>query len=270
MRNLSLKSILVLLCFALMGSVLGLGESASAAPYDPSAYYGYSYTQKDPAIFQATDGNERLRLKKLADIERASAPTIHYDNTVRANYMCDWTYDRVVGRYVCNKNYQKAFDYTHPNPIPICPFGYHLDYGRTNCTKILVPMNGRLNARGDGWECNPGYHVSATGSRCLGPEELTRQCPGGTWSCGSSVGCQSSPCKAPCATTTAIQPIFAAVPVIVQPIVVLAYQELPQNPNSSPVPTPAQLPQTGPAIGLGLLGLSGLAAAIRKAILRFW
>ena len=235
MRILSTKTI-VSLCSAVVASIFIMAQVAQAASYDPSSLYGYAYTRTDPAVFQATDGNERLRLKKLADIERASKAAIHTDSKVKADYMCDWSYDKVLGRYVCEKNYQKAFDYTHPNPIPVCPFGYVLDYGRTNCVKIRVPISAHLNARGDGWECNPGYHANATGTICLGPQHVSQQCPGGSFSCS---GCQGSSCAQPC---------------FVRPIVLAA---LPVAPK--PLPTPIDLPSTGPSIGL-LLVLSALGA----------
>ncbi len=242
------KKLVWLVLFALgIGLTLVPLRSAGADWNDPAVQYGYATTRDDPPPFEAVDGNKRLHLKKLAEIEKASAATIHYDATVKSNYMCDWVYDKVLGRDVCEKNYLKAYQYTHPKPIPVCPFGYKLNYGGSGCVPIRYPQNAHLNARGDGWECNPGYHLNLTGSVCLGPEHVSRPCPNGSAGCNS--GCQGSSCAQPCA----VQPIVMATPVFVQPLVVQIQQAAPSRP-------PYSLPATGPSfLGL-LLGLSALGA----------
>jgi len=241
MFTLSIKRIIGLVLFALgLGLILLPFRSALADFNDPAVQYGYSVTRNDPAVFQATNGNERLRLKKMADIERASAPTVHFDATVKTNYMCDWAYDKVLGRYVCEKNYLKAYQYTHPKPIPVCPFGYKLDYGGSNCIRILYPQNAHLNSQGNGWECNPGFHLNMTQSVCLGPEHVYRQCPGGPGGCGSK----------PCTAT--IRPVMAATPIYIQQIVQI-------------FTAPEKLPSTGPS---GLMLLFGLSALATRKILK--
>ena len=136
---------------------------------------------------ERSEGNDRLRAKMVADIERASKPTVHYDEKVKSQYMCDWQYDKVLGRWVCGKDYQKAYYHTNPQPIPVCSYGYKLNYTKTACVKISVPENAILNARGDGWQCLPGFHVNNSGTACLSNKEYVyTQCPGGTPTCDSS------------------------------------------------------------------------------------
>ena len=262
MFTLSIKRIIGLALFALgLGLILLPFRSAFADWNDPAVQYGYSVTRNDPAVFQATNGNERLRLKKMADIERASAPTVHFDATVKSNYMCDWAYDKVLGRYVCEKNYLKAYQYTHPTPIPVCPFGYKLNYGKTHCVEIGVPTNAHYNSAGTGWECNPGYHLNYTHSGCLCPEYVYQQCPGGSASCGSS-GCGASACASGTCTVRTVQPIISAVPIVVQPIIVMVDQD------DRPQPKPIHLPQTGPT-GLVLLAIGSIGAGWRFVRRRF-
>ena len=252
-----IKRIIGLGLFALgLGVILSPFHSANADWSDPAVQYGTKITQSDPSTFYTTNGNQRLELKTRADIERASAPTIHKDTTVNvnANYMCNWAYDKVLGRYVCEKDYMKAYQYTHPRPVPVCPFGYKLNYGGSDCVRILYPQNAHINARGDGWECNPGFHTNLTGSICLKPEYVYQQCPGGSFGCNGN-----------CANRAYVQPIMAATPVIVQPIVnVTVYNSEPQNEQ----PKPEHLPQTGPA-GLITLALGSIGAGWRLVRRRF-
>ena len=236
-------------------AILPIG-SARADWNDPAVQYGYPVTRTDPAVFQATDGNERLRLKKLADIERASAPAVHRDTAVNADYMCDWAYDKVLGRWVCERNYMKAYVYTHPRPIPVCPFGYKLDYGGSACVRILYPQNAHLNARGDGWECNPGYHTNLTGTVCLGPEHVYRQYS----SASSGYGTQKQ--------VAWIRPMLVAAPVVInQTIVVQATQGTRTviESEAEAQPKPARLPSTGPSVGiLFVLSAFGARKLLRK------
>jgi hypothetical protein len=207
-----------------------------------------------------------LELKTRADIERASAPTIHRDTTVNADYMCEWVYDKVLGRYVCEKDYMKAYQYTHPRPIPVCPFGYKLNAGGSDCVRILYPQNAHLNSRGDGWECNPGFHTNLTGTVCLKPEYVYQQCPGGSFSCKG--GCQGSGCSdcngASVQKPGYVQPILAAVPIVINQIVNVNVSngrtDSDHNPNTddSDRPHSNQLPSTGPSILIPLIGLSAL------------
>jgi hypothetical protein len=265
MRTESLKIIVRSLSLGFALSLMVGIQATKAISYDPASLYGYNYTRTDPAVFKSTSANERLRLKALADIERASLDTVHYDTKVKSDYMCDWSYDKVLGRYVCVKNYLKAYTYTHPTPVPVCPFGYKLDYGRTNCVPILVPTNAHYNSAGTGWECNPGYHINYTHSGCLGPEYVYKQCPGGSGSCSSS-GCGvTAPCSGGGCTVhkfVTTTPVIAATPVIVQPIILVSVEEN----KSSDQPKPVHLPQTGPAsLILWFMGSASAAAVwIRK------
>ena len=166
---------------------------------------GFNYLYTEAYDLKNTNGNERLYNKKLADIERASADTIHYDSQVRSHYMCDWQYNKVLGRWVCGKDYMKAYSYTHPQPIQACSFGYELNYGRTGCVRIRMPENAHYNSLGTGWECNPGFHTSHNGTTCLSDKYVYTQCPGGDSSCKSTT--YNQPC------TTGYRQLFVNKPV---------------------------------------------------------
>jgi hypothetical protein len=85
----------------------------------------------------------------------------------------------------------KAYEYTHPAPTQACSFGYKLNYGKTGCVKIAVPANAHYNSYGNGWECNPGFHTSYTGTSCLSDKYVYTSCSG-----ASSVKCDSA-CESP-------------------------------------------------------------------------
>jgi len=264
--------------------VLGMGlalmpfRSAFADDWnDPAVQYGYKVTRNDPVTFNSANGNRRLELKNRAEIERASAPTVHKDTTVNADYMCNWAYDKVLGRWVCEKDYMKAYQYTHPKPVPVCPFGYKLNYGGSDCVRILTPQYAHLNSRGDGWECNPGYHVNLTGSVCLSSKYVYQQCPGGSFSCKG--GCQNTPCSN-CNGAPVQQAILTAQPIVVNQIVNVNISDSGRDVSISDskdrnwndgngegsdsddtnVPDTDRLPSTGPSILISLIGLSGLVA----------
>jgi hypothetical protein len=265
---LSLRKIIGLSLFVL-GLTLAIVPFHSAFAdnwNDPSVQYGTSVTRNDPVTFNATDGNQRLELKARADIERASAPTVHTDTTVNSDYMCDWSFDKVLGRWVCEKDYMRAYQYTHPRPIPVCPFGWKLNYGGSDCVRILYPQYAHLNSRGDGWECNAGYHVNLTGTVCLSSRYVYQQCPGGSFNCGSSGGCQRSYAQ------PVEQPILAAVPIVVNQIVNVNISNGQTNSDSDSdgqvPPQPKKLPSTGPStsILIPLLGLSVLG--VRKLLIK--
>jgi hypothetical protein len=213
---------------AIIGLILSLNfvSSAKATEQKYKEETGFDYKYIEAYDLRNTNGNDRLYKETLANIERSSQPTIHYDTTVSSHYMCDWKYDKVLGRWVCGKDYMKAYEYTHPQPIQACSFGYKLNYGRTGCVKINVPTNAHLNSLGNGWECNPGFHTSYTGSSCLSDKSYVyTQCPGGSGSCDS--GCQTSVNKSSSgyvyaygsSTTKYQQPILQAETIIVTPVV---------------------------------------------------
>jgi hypothetical protein len=186
MRKLSLSAIIGLLL------LMGFAGTANATEQYYKDSIGFDYVYTEAYDLQNTNGNERLYLKNLADIERASEPTIHYDNQVKAHYMCDWQYNKVLDRWVCEKDYMKAYEYTHPAPTQACSFGYKLNYGKTGCVKIAVPANAHYNSYGNGWECNPGFHTSYTGTSCLSDKYVYTSCSGA----GSATS--NSACKNPC------------------------------------------------------------------------
>jgi hypothetical protein len=179
---------------AIAGLILSLGFISSAyateEKYKESIGFDYKYTEAYDLA--KTNGNERLYLKTLADVERAGKPTIHYDDRAKAHYMCDWEYNKVLDRWVCGKNYMKAYDYTNSAPIQACPFGYKLDYGQTGCVKIGVPLNAHYNSYGNGWECNPGFHTNYTGTGCLSDKYVYTSCA------NANPSANNTACKAPC------------------------------------------------------------------------
>ena len=186
---------------------------------------GFDYKYIEAYDLENTNGDQRLYLKKLADLERSGKAAVHYDNTVKSHYMCDWDYNKVLDRWVCGKNYMKAYKFTHAEPIQACPFGYKLNYGRTGCLQIRVPANAHLNFRGNGWECNPGFHVSLAGTSCLSDKYVYTQCENCTYIKTTA----TAPCNKPkptCKTTSkscqsafsTAYPIYKPQTITVQPI----------------------------------------------------
>lgn len=237
---------------------------------------GFDYKYIEAYDLQNTNGNDRLYKETLANLERSSQPTIHYDTTVSSHYMCDWQYEKVLGRWVCGKDYMKAYEYTHPQPIQACSFGYKLNYGRTGCVKINVPTNAHLNSLGNGWECNPGFHTSYTGSSCLSDKQYVyTQCPGGSGSCDS--GCQTSSSGRVYAYSTTSkyqQPIIHAETIIITPVTYVINGSgsssteivVSDNDNLNP-PTNVPLAKTGSDLYITfLIGFASLSivVAIRK------
>jgi len=266
-----------------IGIILSLSfiSSAKATESNYKEESGFDYKYIEAYDLQNTNGNDRLYKETLANLERSSQPTIHYDTTVSSHYMCDWQYEKVLGRWVCGKDYMKAYDYTHPQPIQACSFGYKLNYGRTGCVKINVPTNAHLNSLGNGWECNPGFHTSYTGSSCLSDKQYVyTQCPGGSGSCDS--GCQTSVNKSSggyvSSTVKYQQPIIHAETIIITPITYVINGSGSSasdiviidngNQNNLHPPTNVPLAKTGPgdlpfAFLIGFISLS-IVVAIRK------
>jgi hypothetical protein len=195
----------------LLPTIIGLFLSISfISPAKATEQYykdssGFDYKYIEAYDLQNTNGDEGLYLKKLADLERASKATVHYDNTVKSHYMCDWDYNKVLGRWVCGKNYMKAYKFTHAEPIQACPFGYKLNYGRTGCLQIRVPTNAHLNFRGNGWECNPGFHVSLAGTSCLSDRYIYTQCENCAYVSTTAKAPCNTPPKPTCKTTSPYQ-----------------------------------------------------------------
>lgn len=137
-----------------------------AFAYNHYDYYGASQYENS-YIQQYSNGNERLRLKTLADIQRSTKPSPQYDYFTDDYYICDWEYNKYLDTWLCKKDYGQAQDYLYPfREDRVCPYGYTLDYGQNNCVQIAVPLNAHLNSSGDGWECNAGYHLGYIQNRC--------------------------------------------------------------------------------------------------------
>lgn len=126
------------------------------AYYDNYPDYNAEFHPRHPNYY---DGNQRLKLKKRADIERATKPNLHYDKNSRDYYRCNWLYNKNLGTWVCEKN--------TPQPVQVCPFGYTRHPIQQTCTPIRLAANSHLNKRGDGWECNTGYHMNYAGTGCI-------------------------------------------------------------------------------------------------------
>jgi len=154
MRKLSL---LIIICLAM---AIGLSVTPVNAFYDN---YPTENIQFHPQNKDYYDGNLRLKLKERADIERASAPNVHYNKYDGDYYTCSWKYNTNLGTWVCNKTYPNKYTYVSES-VQVCPFGYILNPSK-QCAPVNVPYNAHLNSRGDGWQCNSGY--KNVGSGCI-------------------------------------------------------------------------------------------------------
>jgi len=130
----------------------------SFAYYDNYPSYNAQFHPQHPDYY---NGNQRLKLKKRADIERASASNLHYDQYSRDYYRCDWQYNKNLGTWVCEKSYA-----SRPQPIQACPFGYTFHLVRQQCVPVRMPANAHLNAQGNGWQCNAGYKMNYARTGC--------------------------------------------------------------------------------------------------------
>ena len=129
------------------------------APASYANYYNYppSNSQFHPRDPDYYDGNQRLKLKERADIERASASNLHYDQYSRDYYRCNWKYNKNLGTWVCEKDYGRS---------QACPFGYTRHSIQNHCIPIRPPANAHLNSRGNGWVCDTGYHLNYPRTGC--------------------------------------------------------------------------------------------------------
>jgi len=147
--------------------ILGIAAVSSflLAPMAYAFYDNYptENIQFHPQNKDYYDGNLRLKLKERADIERASAPNVHYSKTDGDYYTCSWKYNPNLGTWVCNKTSTRVSVNTAQS-VDVCPFGFILNPSK-QCAPVNVPYNAHLNSRGDGWQCNAGY--KNVGSGCI-------------------------------------------------------------------------------------------------------
>ena len=146
--------------------LLSFAQNAKATEAKYKESIGFENKYVEAYEFDHTNGNERLRLKKLADIERASATTVHYDYKAKEHYTCSWKYNEVLGRWVCGKDYEKAIRLIKSESTLQCPYGYGLDAQGKRCIKKHVPDNAHMNNEGTGWQCDPGYYLNSTATGC--------------------------------------------------------------------------------------------------------
>ncbi len=114
--------------------------------------------------------NEWLKLKKRADIERASQPAVHFDDEANDYFRCDWNYNKNLATWVCDKKGiegRGSSTFSNPTPIPICPYGQQLNPWKTGCNKVNIPTNGVLNQQGNGWDCKEGYRLNSAQTGCV-------------------------------------------------------------------------------------------------------
>ncbi len=112
-------------------SSLLLASAANANYYNtPQAN-----TKFHPQSQEYYNGNHRLKLKKRADIERASAPNVHYDKYNRDLYRCNWIYNKNLGTWVCEKDLLRH----KAQEVKVCPYGYKYNTAYDRCDKVYIP-----------------------------------------------------------------------------------------------------------------------------------
>jgi len=148
----------------------------SSAQANEDAYKkatGFENKYVEAYEFEHTNGNERLTLKELADIERASKRTVHYDYKAKEHYICTWEYNKILDRWVCGKNYEQAIELIKSQPVTKCAYGYILNSQKTGCVKAHVPDNAHMNNEGTGWKCDQGYYLNSTATGCTKIQSTT-------------------------------------------------------------------------------------------------
>ena len=138
------------------GLILGI---LLMAPNSYAYYRNFPHqnSQFHPRHADYYDGNLRYTLKTRADIERASASNLHYDQYSRDYYRCNWKYNTNLRTWVCEKDYGRS---------QTCPFGYTRHPIQNDCVPIRPPANAHLNAQGNGWVCDTGYHMNYPRTGC--------------------------------------------------------------------------------------------------------
>ena len=164
---------------------ISFASSAQASVEHYKKYTDFRDNYVEAYELKNTDGNERLMLKKLADIERASATTVHYDERKREHFVCTWIYNEVLGRWVCGKDYGEAQEVIQSAPAPTCDVGYKLNENKTGCVKVDLPVNAHLNKQGSGWQCNSDYHLNPVTNVCVKNQDVYVQQPTTSAKCPS-------------------------------------------------------------------------------------
>jgi len=157
-----MKKFIAIIMFSLIGATSFLMAPVTNATYDNFPPGNEQFHPKHPDYY---DGNLRLQLKKRADIERASASNLHYDESTRDYYRCDWIYNKNLGTWVCDKSYGNSYA-SSARPVTVCPFGYTKHPVQQTCVAIRPPANASLNSQGNNWQCNSGYHLNSAGTGC--------------------------------------------------------------------------------------------------------
>jgi hypothetical protein len=171
---------------------ISFASSAQASVEHYKKYTDFRDNYVEAYELKNTDGNERLMLKELADIERASAKTVHYDERKREHFVCTWLYNEVLGRWVCGKDYGEAQEVVQSAPTPTCDVGYKLNENKTGCVKVDLPTNAHLNNLGNGWQCNSGYHLNSITNQCIKNQDIYVQ-PTTTTKCSSCATIMNEP-----------------------------------------------------------------------------
>ena len=153
-----MKKILAIIMFCLLGATSFLMVPVTNATYDNFPAGNEQFHPRHPDYY---DGNQRLKLKERADIERASKSNLHYDEYARDYYRCNWIYNKNLGTWVCDKGYGAS-----AQSVTVCPFGYTKHPIQQTCVAIRMPANAHLNRQGTGWECDAGYRLNYPRTGC--------------------------------------------------------------------------------------------------------
>ena len=241
-----MKKLLLTLIIALIASVALVASPATYAYYSHNSYtdsYPNPNQQFHPKNPDYYNGNQRLTLKTRADIERATKPNVHYDEYSDDYYSCDWQYNKNLGTWVCNKRYP-SYSATS-QAIRICPFGYTRHPIQQTCELIGIPVNGRLTASGDAWQCNAGYHMNYAQTGCDRDQTVYAKTSSGAY---APVGLASSATASSYASATSNTANYISQPESIQITkYVYVYDENSGSTPSSVLTTyyPSALPSTG-------------------------
>ncbi len=85
------------------------------------------------------------------------------------------------GSWSCNSGYSKNYSTSQCDKVIIpangkldylgsgwtCNSGYSKNYSTSQCDKVIIPANGELNYLGNGWTCNSGYSKDYINNKCV-------------------------------------------------------------------------------------------------------